>query len=491
MNIIPVVLSGGSGTRLWPLSRQAKPKQFIDLGLGSTLFRQTLERCRNDLFNDRPIVVANLDHRYLVAEELLLADIRADVLLEPHGRNTCAAIAAACLQASLRLREAIVLVLPSDHLIGDIDGFSRSIEYALPAAMDGMLVTFGVQPTRPDPGYGYIGFRKCPQTVHPVERFIEKPDCEQAKTLISSGSLWNSGNFLMRADMALAEIGRYEPELLRQAQKAMGAAALLKPVAGMSLSGLPEPGETRMHVLEAENLGAIRPVSFDHAVLERTELAGVLPVSHDWADLGNWESVSDVYRTDAANNRIEGQVCAERSSNNVVRSNERLTALLGVENLIVIDTPDALLVADRKCAVEVNRIVDGLKSAGIPQADREPAIRKAGTRQQICPWGHFTSIDEGGGYQVKRLTVSPGATLSLQSHKHRAEHWVVISGIAETLVDGKSRRLEPTQSIDIPRGSVHRLANCGDTPLLIIEVQTGEYLGEDDIVRLEDVYNRV
>lgn len=514
MSVLPVILSGGCGSRLWPVSRKSRPKQFLDLGLGTSLFRNTLDRvspveidtdflplgveksaeCENDqcsLFDARPIVVSNTEYKYLIAEELLLAGCRADVLLEPVGRNSCPAIAVACLQAVERNPDAIVLVMPSDHDIPDASAFKGFITEGMEAAEAGRIVLFGLTATSPHTGYGYIECDRSGSVPYRVSSFIEKPDSNLATRLLAEGRLWNTGYFLMRADVCLNEIRLHAPDVLEGAASSIASAVEHPPVAGdgLSLNSASSKRQacgltpTRFLELAAEPLENVEVTSFDHAVLEKTGIASVLPVELEWRDLGNWESVSHQFRTDNANNRLNGSICTCTSSNNVVQSTERLTALLGVDNLIVVDTPDALLIADRERAGELDQLVDELSREGLSQATEGV--------EHVSPWGRFTRLETSEHHQVKRLTVLPGASLSLQAHSHRSEYWVVIEGQAEVVVDNRVSQLQANEFIQIPAGSLHRLTNCGNGKLVVIEVQTGNYFGEDDIIRYDDIYNRV
>lgn len=492
------------------MSRKSRPKQFLDLGLGTTLFRSTLDRItsagrhcglenvdrslntagkeeQGPLFDPRPIIVSNSEYKYLIAEELLLADCRADVLLEPEARNSCAAIAAACLKAVERDPEAIILVVPSDHDIPDQAEFERCVTDGLEAAGAGRIVLFGVNADTSETGFGYITCNVSGRPPYKVTAFIEKPDVEHARRLVANGSWWNTGMFLMRADTAIHAISKHVPDLLEHVTLSYRAGWEQKILSGNGKVGQPNhPSGTRASrfwALEGEAFSAIAPVSFDHAVMEHTALGSLLPATFRWRDVGNWESVSDGFVADESNNRMDGNVCVRTSANNVVKSTNRLTALFGVENLIVVDSPGALLIADRTKAAEVGELAEELSVSGHRRTNEGVIHSK--------PWGSFTCIEEGKGFQVKRLSVFPGASLSLQAHKHRSEHWVVIKGEAEVEIDEKKSRLNANDFIQIPAGSRHRLTNTGEGPLLVIEVQTGDYLGEDDIIRYEDLYNRV
>jgi mannose-1-phosphate guanylyltransferase/mannose-6-phosphate isomerase len=466
VKVIPIILSGGSGTRLWPLSRASKPKQFLSFGTPHSLFQETLLRCRGALFDARPVIVGADAHRFLLAEDLLEIGVAADILLEPAARNSCAAVAAGCLAALQRDREAIVLVLAADHHIPDAQAFAAAVALAAPEAAAGRLVTFGIEPDRPATGYGYIRPGERLETAFGVEAFVEKPPAARAADYVAQGYLWNSGNFLFGAASFLAELKRLQPAILAAVEQAFGAARR----------------DLDFIRLDAAFAGA-PAISIDHAVMEKTDKAAVLPVAYAWSDVGSWDAVLDIAARDGAGNAAIGHAVIEAGSNNLVHSERRLTALLGVDDLVVVTTPDAVLVAGKARAEGVKELVAGLKAAGRAEA---------GEAQQIFrPWGNYERLDMAAGYQVKRITVKPGGVLSLQKHRHRAEHWVVVQGEAEVTIDGAVSSLKPNQSVYVPLGSVHRLANRGAAPVVLIEVQTGDYLGEDDIIRLEDSYNRI
>lgn len=469
--IIPVILSGGAGTRLWPLSRAARPKQFLGLvqaGNGATLslFQQAVLRCRGLPFDPRPIVVGTNDHRFLLAQDLARIGTEADILLEPVPRNTCAAVAAGCLQAMARAPDALVAVMAADHYIPDAAAFRNAFAKAAPDAQDARLVAFGIQPDRPASGYGYIRAGRALRHTHAVERFVEKPAQEDAGRFITEGWLWNSGNFLFRADVFLDELARLEPEVLEAVTAAHRKATR-------------DLGFLR---LDAASFAAAPAIQVDHAIMERTQRAAVLPVTYRWSDVGSWDGVCDIIKTDENGNAIVGDAALAAASGNFVHSPDRLTALVGVHDTVVVSTRDCLLVMPKAHANEIRELVGRLHADERPQATETPQIFR--------PWGDYEVIDRGDGYQVKRTVVAPGGVLSLQKHAHRAEHWVVVSGEAEVTIDEETQIVTANQSIFVPQGAVHRLANRGLQPLVLIEVQTGDYLGEDDIVRLEDIYNR-
>ena len=466
--VIPIIMSGGAGTRLWPLSRRSKPKQFLTFGGNNSLFSETLTRCSSSVFDQRPIVVGANEHRFLIAESMRDRDRSGDILLEPIARNSCPAIAAGCFQAIARDPDAIVIVLAADHKIDDVNAFVRSVETALPIAEGGQLVTFGIEPTHPATGYGYIrpGDKISGTSGFSVDAFIEKPDAETAESFIESGYLWNSGNFLFSARAFLKELLRFEPGIHEMVGKAHAG------------------GKNDLDFIRLEEgyFSKSPSISVDYAVMERSENTAVQPVNYGWCDVGTWNSVWQISEKDESGNVIVGDGRVSSGSNNLVHSEDRLTVLHGVDDLIVVDTRDVTLVTKRGCSEEVKDLVNDLKDAGRSEANE--ALRT------YRPWGNFESLDTGQGYQVKRIVVEPGGILSLQHHNHRAEHWVVVSGIAEVTIDEKVQLLYANQSVQVPLGAVHRLSNPGDEPVVLIEVQSGDYLGEDDIVRLEDIYNR-
>jgi mannose-1-phosphate guanylyltransferase/mannose-6-phosphate isomerase len=468
--LIPLILSGGSGTRLWPISRKNLPKQFLALSSDQTLFQQTVTRAQQLPDASAPIVVAADEHRFLVAEqlqELRVAD--ASILLEPSARNTAPAIAVGALHAISRDPDAILLVLPADHLIGDDNLFADAVTRARPLAEEGWLVTFGIRPDRPETGFGYI---QRGESLHAdtfqVRRFVEKPSADIAQDYVESGEFdWNSGMFLFRAHRFLEELGQYAPEMLAASQKAYDQAN----------------ADLDFIRLDAKSFGESPSDSIDYAVMERTSRAAVVPVSCGWSDIGSWDALWLAADKDNDGNRLEGDIIALDTSNSLVRSHLRhLVAVIGLDNVIVVTTPDATLVARRDASQDVKKIVDTLKSAGRTEHDLHRVVRR--------PWGSYDSLENGDRFQVKRIVVKPGAALSLQMHHHRAEHWIVVKGVAEVTCDDKVFLLAENQSTYLPLGSKHRLRNPGKVPVELIEVQSGSYLGEDDIVRFDDVYGR-
>jgi mannose-1-phosphate guanylyltransferase/mannose-6-phosphate isomerase len=467
---VPVILSGGSGTRLWPLSRQNLPKQFLPLASTHTLFQQTVQRSRMLAGIAAPIVVCSDEHRFLVAEQLRELDVEsASILLEPAPRNTAPAIALAALHASQADPDAILLVLPADHLIGDVDSFATAANEAVELAQHDWLVTFGIRPESPETGFGYIR-RGAPLNAgtYRVERFVEKPDLATASAYVESGEYdWNSGMFMFRARRLLEELRRQAPVIASAAEAAFSTAR----------------ADLDFVRFDREAFVAIPADSIDYAVMEKTEQAAVVPVSCAWSDIGSWAALWSASERDGDGNRFEGDVIAMDSKDCLIRAAERrMVAALGIRDLVVIDTPDAVMIAPRDRVQEIKRLVDRLKADGRPE--------HLFHRKVYRPWGSYDSLDMGERFQVKRIMVKPGAALSLQKHHHRAEHWVIVSGTAEVTRDNEVFQLSENQSTYLPVGAVHRLRNTGTEPLELIEVQSGDYLGEDDIVRLEDVYGR-
>lgn len=465
VHVLPVLLSGGSGTRLWPLSREAYPKQFLPLVGEDTMLQATWRRVEA-LAGEAPIVVANEDHRFLVAEQLrVIGAPRPRIVLEPVGRNTAPAIAAAALVAQADGRDPLLLVLPSDHVVRDVAAFRAAVESAAPAAMDGALVTFGIVPNAPETGFGYI--QAAPgEGVRRVLRFVEKPDAATAQAYLAEGGYyWNSGMFLFRASRFLAELGRFRPDILEAAR---AACAHLDP-----------DGEFLR--LDRAAFEASPSESIDYAVMEKTDAAMVLPVDIGWNDVGSWSALWEVSEQDGDGNAHHGDVIAVDTRDSYAYA-RRLVALVGVEGLVVVETDDAVLVASKDHVQDVKQVVARLKAEQRSQAALHREVHR--------PWGSYDSVDMGARFQVKRIKVKPGAALSLQSHAHRAEHWIVVSGVARVTRNNDVFELHANQSTYIPIGARHRLENPGTEVLELIEVQSGDYLGEDDIVRYEDVYGR-
>ena len=467
--LIPVVMCGGAGTRLWPVSRESMPKQFVPLIDERSTFQQVLGRIADVELFERPIIITNSDFRFIVAEQLRECDIEADIVLEPMRRDSAMAVAVAAALAHERDPEASVLILAADHVVRDVEAFKSACREAATAAAEGLIVTFGINPTFPATHYGYIraGARVNGGAALAVEAFVEKPDAETASGYVAESYLWNSGNFAFRADIMLDEIERFEPDI---------AAAAKQAVEGMTR-------DLDFLRLPAEPFGRAPKKSIDYAVMERTERAAVVPVDLGWSDVGSWSAVWDVMSHDADGNASTGSVVFYESRNSLVRSDDAiLTAVVGLEDIIVVTTPDAVLVTSRDKAEQVKGLVEQLKAQNRREADQHLRIYR--------PWGYYQGIDLGSRYQVKRIVVKPNAKLSLQKHFHRAEHWVVVRGTAEIAVGTDIRTVHENESAYIPIGSVHRLANPGKIPLELIEVQVGSYLGEDDIVRLGDEYGR-
>ncbi|WP_442682399.1 mannose-1-phosphate guanylyltransferase/mannose-6-phosphate isomerase [Stenotrophomonas sp. JC08] len=463
--ILPVILSGGSGTRLWPLSREAYPKQFLQLVGNNTMLQATWLRVA-DVAAQAPIVVANESHRFVAAEQLQQAGTDPTaILLEPVGRNTAPAIGAAALEARRYGEDPLLLVLPSDHLINDIGRFHQAIAQAAAIADAGKLVTFGIQPTAPETGYGYI--KAVPgDGPRAIERFVEKPDLETAQAYVASGEYyWNSGMFLFRASRYLQELQRLQPQILAACQNAWESARR----------------DTDFIRLDSEAFSASPSDSIDYAVMEKTADAAVVPLDAGWSDVGSWTALRDVSEQDGDGNAHHGDVIAI-DCHNTFAYGERLVAMVGLDDVIVVETDDAVLVGKSERMQEVKDVVARLKADGRSEATWH--------RKVYRPWGAYDSIDHGERFQVKRITVKPGGTLSLQMHHHRAEHWIVVSGTAEVTRGKEVLLLTENQSTYIPLGVTHRLRNPGKLPLELIEVQSGSYLGEDDIVRFEDTYGR-
>jgi mannose-1-phosphate guanylyltransferase/mannose-6-phosphate isomerase len=462
-------MCGGAGTRLWPVSRESMPKQFVPLIGEKSTFRQVLDRIVDpDLFT-RPIIITSSDFRFVVAEQLREAGVDADIVLEPVRRDSGPAVAVAAVLAAERDPQAVVLVLAADHVIRKPDAFRDTCRQAATTASAGRIVTFGIKPNYPAVNYGYIrpGKKLNGAAALSVEAFVEKPDAATAATYVADKYLWNSGNFLFRADVMLAEIAQFEPAMADAARAA---------VAGIST-------DIDFRRLAPEAFSRAPRKSIDYAVMERTKLAAVVPADFGWSDVGSWDSVWDVQEHDADGNVTTGPVVMMESRNSLVRSEEAiLTTVVGLDDVVVVSMADAVLVASRHQAEKVKALVETLKTKNRAEAVEHRRIYR--------PWGYYQGVDMGARYQVKRIVVKPTGRLSLQKHFHRSEHWVVVKGTAEVTVGVDVRTVHENESIYIPIGSVHRLVNPGKIPLELIEVQVGSYLGEDDIMRLEDVYGR-
>ena len=470
--LVPVILSGGSGSRLWPLSRAQRPKQFLALTGDSSLFQQTLERvCDIEGHQAQlsPIVVANTDHRFLVAEQCREMAIEPmSLILEPVARNTAPAIAVAAMAAMQRADDPVMLVLPSDHTFSDVAALHRAVGVGLLAAQSGSMVVFGITPTYPETGYGYVKARKADDHgVHAVEAFVEKPNLGLARSYIEQGGYyWNSGMFMFRASVYLQELTRHRPEMVKACQGAWDESTI----------------DLEFVRLNKEAFASSPSDSIDFAVMEKTNKAVVIPLDAGWSDVGAWSAVWQVQDRDTSGNAIKGDVLIESSTNSYVNAQSRMVAIVGMDNVVVVETSDAVLVMNKDKSQDVKKLVDQLKSSKRSEVDLH--------REVFRPWGSYDSIDHGKRFQVKRITVKPSAKLSVQMHHHRAEHWVVVSGTARVRVGDKTQLITENQSVYIPVGEVHSLENPGKVPLHLIEVQTGSYLGEDDIVRFEDLYGR-
>ncbi len=486
MNLQPVVLSGGSGTRLWPLSRAAYPKQFLPLAGQNSLFQSTLLRLAT-LEQEHPgsgitvaeaLVVCNEAHRFLVAEQFRLLDRSpASIMLEPAGRNTAPALTIAAMKAVQNNADAVLVVMPADHLIADEETFRRVVARGAALASEGSVVTFGIVPTSPETGYGYIQKGEAStqnSEAFKLQAFVEKPDKNTAQRYLDSGDyLWNSGIFMMRASVWLELIGLHQPAIATACQ--------------MAFAQSEQDGD--FFRVDSKSFEACPSDSIDYAVMEKLSAekdesgrAIMLPLSAGWSDVGSWSALWEVKEVDASGNAIEGDVLTYNSTDNLLIAQHRLLATVGVNNLVVVETPDAVLVADRKHAQDVKIIAEQLKQDQRSESRFHRRVHR--------PWGDYEPIDEGDRYQVKRLTVKPGASLSLQMHHHRAEHWIVVHGTAKITRNDEVLLLSENESVYIPLGATHRLENPGVFPLELIEVQSGSYLGEDDIVRFEDDYNR-
>ncbi|SUB83273.1 Mannose-1-phosphate guanylyltransferase 1 [Pragia fontium] len=470
--IIPVIMAGGTGSRLWPLSRELHPKQFLKLSGEYTLLQSTLLRLQN-ISVVAPIVICNEEHRFLVAEQLrTIKKLSKNIILEPAGRNTAPAIAIGALIALQQIAQGedpLLLVLAADHVISDEQAFLASVEQAENFAKQGKLVTFGIVPTHPETGYGYIRRGKSEGSeAYSVANFIEKPDYKTACDYMESNEYyWNSGMFLFRASRYLDELQKFRPDIYNACSNAVSNI------------------KTDMDFirLDEDAFLACSSESIDYAVMEHTQSAVVVPMSAGWSDVGSWSSVWDISPKDKCGNANYGDVLHLDSHNNYVFAETGIVATVGLEDTVVVQTKDAVLVASKKRAQDVKKIVEQLK--------KENRNEFKFHREVYRPWGMYDSIDSGSRYQVKRITVKPGEKLSIQKHHHRSEHWIVVSGTANVYLDNETHLLTENQSIYIPLGTVHALENPGKIPLELIEVQSGSYLGEDDIVRFEDRYGRL
>lgn len=467
--ILPVIMCGGSGTRMWPLSRESMPKQFISLIGEHSSFQDTLLRLNDASVFDPPVVITNHDYRFLVAEQMAAVGVKGEIVLEPVRRDSAAAVAAAAALAARRDPQTIVAMLAADHAVENRNGLVQLCKAAGEAAAQGFIVTLGVTPDYPATGYGYIR-PGAPvgegSLVRKVEAFVEKPDAQTASRYIEDGYLWNSGNFIFRSDVMMNEMESFEPQIASAARQAVEKA-------GHDLEFL---------ILDRDAFESSPKKSVDYAVMEHTRKAAVIPADIGWSDVGTWSAVRDLSSRDDLGNVVRGSGVVASASNVHIRSDDMLTAVVGVSDVIVVTTPDAVLVVNANASDKVKDLVEQLKREG----RREPLEH----RRVYRPWGYYQSVDNGERYQVKRISVKPGGKLSLQKHHHRAEHWIVVKGTAEVTRDAEVMLVHENESIYLPIGCVHRLVNPGKIDLELIEVQTGGYLGEDDIVRIEDIYNR-
>jgi mannose-1-phosphate guanylyltransferase/mannose-6-phosphate isomerase len=466
--VLPVIMCGGAGTRVWPESRESMPKQFIPLIGPASTFQQTIKRLNAPMF-DEPVIVTNRDYRFLVREQLEEIGAKATIVIEPARRDSGAAVAIAAEIGAGRDPQTVVAVFAADHVVLDQKGFLAACATAAEAAaVEGAIVTLGVTPTEPAIGYGYIrpGDSLGVGDARRVAAFVEKPNLATAKHYVEEGYLWNSGNFFFRADAMLSELRAFEPQMVEATEAALAAAR----------------DDLGFLMLDKEAFERSPKKSIDYAVMERTQRAAVVPADVGWSDVGNWDAVWKLSPHDANGNAIQGNGFTLDAKNVHIRSDDLLTAVVGVDDVTVVSTQDAVLVLRRDQGDKVKDLVDALK------LDRR---REATEHRRIYrPWGYYQSIDSGPRYQVKRIVVSPGRQLSLQKHFHRAEHWVVVKGTAQVTRGHEDVMVHENESVYLPIGVVHRLANPGKIDLELIEVQTGSYLGEDDIVRLEDVYHR-
>jgi mannose-1-phosphate guanylyltransferase len=466
--ITPVIMAGGSGSRLWPLSRSLYPKQFLALTGEQTMLQETLQRLSN-LDVNAPLVICNEEHRFIVAEQLRALDKTGFIILEPVGRNTAPAIALAA-EVTVNDNDPLLLVLAADHVIQNTDTFTEAVKSAIPLAQAGKLVTFGIVPTQAHTGYGYIkrGNNVSDSSGYDVNAFVEKPDPQTAAKYVESGEYyWNSGMFLIKASRYLQELQKYRPEIFNACKKALEHTT----------------HDNDFVRLDAQAFAACPDESVDYAVMENTTDSVVVPLDAGWNDIGAWSALWEVNEKDEAGNTAFGDTILQETSNSLIHGGERLIATVGLDNIVIVDTKDALLVACKDKVQDVKKIVEKLK------ADKRSEFKVH--REVYRPWGKYDSIDNGERYQVKRITVNPGEKLSIQMHHHRAEHWIVVSGTASVTNGDKTFLLTENESTYIPIGIVHALENPGKVPLEMIEVQSGSYLGEDDIVRFEDRYGRV
>lgn len=468
--LVPVILSGGAGARLWPVSREAYPKPFIKLSDGQSLLAKTLKRALRIEGVSRVVTVTNKEYLFITKDEYFDSGAKCDhtFILEPCARNTAPAIAAAALWARDAYGDAAeLLVLPADHLIGGDSKFQDAVRAARKLAGEGLLVTFGIKPTAPETAFGYIECGKASGKGHKVARFVEKPTAKAASRMIATGKyLWNSGMFCFRAAAFLDALKACDPALYKGASACWAASK-----------------KTQDKIeLDADTFSKLPDISVDYAVIEKANNVAVVKAGFKWSDVGSWKALSELLPADKHGNRTQGEVVLSDTRDSYIQSDSRVVATVGLDGVIVVDTPDALLIAAKDKAQDVKQVVQRLKIQNHPAHQLHRTVHR--------PWGTYTVLEEGPGYKIKRIVVKPGASLSMQLHRHRSEHWVVISGTAKVVNDTKDYRLSPNESTFVPAGNKHRLANPGKEDLVIIEVQAGSYVGEDDIVRFDDIYGR-
>lgn len=472
-SLFPVILCGGAGSRLWPLSRELHPKPFIRLPDGQSLLQKAFLRAAGLQNIKQVITVTNRDLVFKIEDELNEVNnekLAVSLILEPVARNTAAAIASAALMVATKDPQALLLVLAADHLIENKDAFEEAVDQAKQLAEQGRLVTFGIKPHQPETGYGYIEYQE-----NQVIRFVEKPNLPDAISFVASERfLWNSGMFCFKVQTVLDELEKYAPEILSAVRDTVQQSKISQGVSN---------GHDFFHCeLDSDKFARVTEESFDYAVMERTENASVVPSDIGWSDIGSWQALGAIGQMDTHGNRLDGEVIMHDVQGCYIRSENRLVGAVGIENLVIIDTPDALLVAHKERSQEVKHLFKQLKSAGHEAHRLHRTVHR--------PWGTYTVLEERPDFKIKRIVVKPGATLSLQMHHHRSEHWVVVSGMAKVTNGNKEILLAANESTYIPAGQNHRLANPGMIDVVLIEVQTGQYLGEDDIIRIEDVYGR-
>ena len=472
--IIPIILCGGAGSRLWPLSRTSFPKQFLEINKDQSIsfFQKTINRIKNYESIGNPIIICNEEYRFIVAEQLRKINIKPEaILLEPVGRNTAPAITVGCLKAIENHLDPFLLVLPADHLINEINTFIKVIDKSLDEVKKGKLITFGITPSKPEIGFGYIQSEKELDNNklkgEKIINFIEKPDLETAKKLVCDKRFsWNSGIFFFKAEIFLQEVIKYKENIYKLCKKSLLSNTL----------------DLDFQRIDSNSFSLCENIAVDKAIMEKTNLGVVYPLNAGWNDIGSWQSMWEVSDKDKLGNSIIGKVITDNVNNSYLRSENRLIVAIGLEETIVVETIDAVLIAKKDQAQIIKNIVNKLEINKQPEANFHKTIYR--------PWGNYSSISEGKNWQVKKIIVEKGESLSLQLHNHRSEHWVVVSGKALIEVDGEKKILNKNESAYIPLGSKHRLSNPGNTPLILIEVQSGDYFGEDDIIRFEDKYGR-